>query len=251
MRVLVIDDEPDVVEVVRLTFNLRWPEAEVFAASNGNDGVAAVEADAPDIVILDIGLPDMDGFQVLAGIRAVSDVPVVMLTARHEEVDKVKGLELGADDYVTKPFSHIELLARVRAVLRRTESQVPANEGPPFEGGPLRIDYGSREVLVDGSEVRLTPIEYGLLYHLTRNENRVLTFRTLLAKVWGREYMDETDYLKVHIQHLRRKLGDDPHQDPMIVNERGVGYKFVRRERQASQPPTEQPHRARSSGTQS
>mgnify|MGYP005819577391 CR=1 FL=1 len=231
MRVLVIDDEPDVVEIVRLTFNLRWPEAEVFAMKTGEEGVLAVEADTPDIVILDIGLPDIDGFEVLQRVRTFSDVPIVMLSARHEEVDKVKGLELGADDYVTKPFSHIELLARVRAVLRRTESQVPASEGPPFEAGPLHIDYAAREVSVDGESVKLTPIEYGLLYHLTRNENRVLTFRTLLAKVWGREYMDETDYLKVHIQHLRRKLGDDPQNDPMIVNERGVGYKFVRRER--------------------
>jgi DNA-binding response OmpR family regulator len=229
MRVLVIDDEPDVIEIVRLTFNLRWPEAEVFHASSGEDGVASVERVSPDIVILDVGLPDMEGFEVCERIRQFSDVPVVMLTARHEEVDKVKGLELGADDYVTKPFSHIELLARVRAVLRRSESQVPANEGPPYDAGPLRIDYGSRDVTLNGEPVRLTPIEYGLLYHLTRNENRVLTFRTLLAKVWGREYMDETDYLKVHIQHLRRKLGDDPQGDPMIVNERGVGYKFMRR----------------------
>ncbi len=154
-----------------------------------------------------------------------------MLSARHEEVDKVRGLELGADDYVTKPFSHIELLARVRAVMRRSESQEPTREGPPFDAAPLFIDYSSRLVRVEGEEVKLTPIEYGLLYHLTRNENRVLTFRTLLAKVWGREYMDETDYLKVHIQHLRRKLGDDPQNEPMIANERGVGYKFVRRQR--------------------
>jgi len=231
MRVLVIDDEPDVLEIVRLTFNLRWSDAEVVTASNGEDGLALVEVEKPDIVILDIGLPDIDGFQVLQRLRRFSEVPVVMLSARHEEVDKVKGFELGADDYVTKPFSHTELLARVRAVLRRTESQVPANEGPPFEAGPLRIDYAARAVLVNDEPVNLTPIEYGILYHLTRNENRVLTFRTLLAKVWGREYVDETDYLKVHIQHLRRKLGDDPQRDPMIANERGVGYKFVRRER--------------------
>jgi DNA-binding response OmpR family regulator len=234
MRVLVIDDEPDVLEIVRLTFSLRWPDAELVSAMSGEDGVLMVEEHHPDIVVLDIGLPDIDGFEVLARVRHFSDVPVVMLTARHEEVDKVRGLELGADDYVTKPFSHIELLARVRAVLRRTESQVPSSEGPPFRAGPLQIDYESREVLVNDEPVKLTPIEYGLLYHLTRNENRVLTFRTLLAKVWGREYMDESDYLKVHIQHLRRKLGDDPQNDPMIVNERGVGYKFVRRERPVS-----------------
>src|SRR5690606_19290832 len=110
----------------------------------------------------DIGLPDLDGYQVLRRIRSSSDVPVVMLSARHEEVDKVKGLELGADDYVTKPFSHIELLARLRAVLRRSESQVPANEGPPFEAGALRVDYGSREVTIDGTPVNLTPMEYGI-----------------------------------------------------------------------------------------
>jgi two-component system KDP operon response regulator KdpE len=190
-------------------------------------GVEAVSRHSPEVVILDIGLPDIDGFEVVQRIRQFSEVPVIMLTARHEELDKVRGLELGADDYITKPFSHIELLARVRAVLRRTESQIPANEGPPYDDGYLRIDYLSRDVSVAGNPVKLTPIEYGLLYHLTRNPNRVLTFRTLLAKVWGREYMEETDYLKVHIQHLRKKLSDDPRRDQMVVNERGVGYKFV------------------------
>lgn len=227
MRVLVIDDEPDIVEIVQLTFGLRWPEAEVLHASSGETGVDAVSRHSPEVVILDIGLPDIDGFEVVQGIRQFSEVPVIMLTARHEELDKVRGLELGADDYITKPFSHIGLLARVRAVLRRTESQVPANEGPPYNDGYLRIDYLSRDVIVDGELVKLTPIEFGLLYHLTRNPNRVLSFRTLLAKVWGREYMEETDYLKVHIQHLRKKLSDDPRRDQMIVNERGVGYKFV------------------------
>jgi DNA-binding response OmpR family regulator len=232
MRVLVIDDEPDIVEVVSLTFTLRWPDSELIHAASGTQGLDYARRDAPEMVILDIGLPDIDGFQVCEQIRRFSDVPIIMLTARHDEVDKVRGLELGADDYITKPFSHLELLARARAVLRRTESQVPAAEGPPFEAGPLRIDYASREVTVDGGPVKLTPIEYGILYHLSRNENRVLTFRTILAKVWGREYVDEVEYLKVHIQHLRRKLGDDPER-PMIVNERGVGYKFVRPDRSA------------------
>ena len=227
MRVLIIDDEADIAEIVRVTLGLRWPEAEVVCAVTGGAGVELVEREAPDLVLLDIGLPDADGFSVCARIRHFSDVPIVMLSARNEEMDKVRGLELGADDYVTKPFSQVELLARIRAVLRRSESQVPAYEGLPFDAPPLYIDYSSRHVLIGGKEVKLTPIEYGLLYHLTRNENRVLTFRTLLAKVWGREYMDETDYVKVHIQHLRRKLGDDPQGEPMIVNERGVGYKFV------------------------
>ena len=233
MKVLVVDDEPDIVEVVTLTFTLRWPDAEVLHAATGAQGIEFARAESPGIITLDIGLPDMDGFQVCDQVRRFSDVPITMLTARHDEVDKVRGLELGADDYITKPFSHLELLARARAVLRRSESQVPAAEGPPFVAGPLRIDYASREVTIEGKPVKLTPIEYGILYHLSRNENRVLTFRTLLAKVWGREYVDEVDYLKVHIQHLRRKLGDDPENQPMIVNERGVGYKFVRPDRGA------------------
>ena len=233
MKVLVVDDEPDIVEVVTLTFTLRWPDSEVLHAANGAQGVDLARREAPEIIILDIGLPDMDGFQVCEQVRRFSDVPIIMLTARHDEVDKVRGLELGADDYITKPFSHLELLARARAVLRRSESQVPAAEGPPFTAGPLRIDYASREVTVEDKQIKLTPIEYGILYHLSRNENRVLTFRTLLAKVWGREYVDEVDYLKVHIQHLRRKLGDDPDNQPRIVNERGVGYKFVRPDRGA------------------
>ena len=132
-----IDDEPDISEIVRLTFGLRWPEAEVLNVSTGEAGVDAASTLSPDLVLLDVGLPDIDGFEVCGRIRSTSDVPIVMLTARHEEVDKVRGLELGADDYVTKPFSHIELLARVRAVLRRAESQSPTHEGAPFSAPPL------------------------------------------------------------------------------------------------------------------
>ena len=230
---LLVDDDEPFRQMLSEQLKLH-EEFTIIEAATGAETMEKAQSGYFDVIILDIGLPDIDGFEVCERIRYFSDVPVVMLTARHEEVDKVKGLELGADDYVTKPFSHIELLARVRAVLRRSESQVPASEGPPFEAPPLRIDYGSRDVTVDGMPIKLTPIEYGILYHLTRNENRVLTFRTLLAKVWGREYMDETDYLKVHIQHLRRKIGDDPQGEPMIVNERGVGYKFVRRMRPAA-----------------
>ena len=136
MKVLVIDDEPDIVEVVTLTFTLRWPDSEVLHAATGEQGIEFARAESPGIIILDIGLPDMDGFQVCEQVRRFSDVPIVMLTARHDEVDKVRGLELGADDYITKPFSHLELLARARAVLRRSESQVPAAEGPPFTDAP-------------------------------------------------------------------------------------------------------------------
>ena len=226
MKVLIIDDEPDVIEVVNLCFSLRWPEAELISAGNGELGLALVEQQKPDLILLDIMLPDTDGFAICQEIRRFSDVPIVMLSARAGEVDKVRGLEMGADDYVTKPFSHLELLARVRAVLRRYESQLPA-VGEVFESGDLTIDFASRSVTIRGRAVRLTPTEYSLLYHLARNAGRVLPHHTLLAKVWGREYADEIDYLKVYVRRLRQKLEDDPETTGRIVSERGVGYKFV------------------------
>lgn len=226
MKVLIVDDEPDVREVVNLCFGLRWPEAEVVSAASGEECLQLIETQAPELVLLDIVLPGIDGFQVCQEIRRFSDVPIVMLSARDSEVDKVRGLEMGADDYITKPFSHLELLARVRAVLRRYQNQLPA-VGEVFESGDLRIDYASREVTVRGRPVKLTPTEYSLLFHLTRNAGRVLPHHTLLAKVWGREYTEEIDYLKVYIRRLRQKLEGDPGAIGHIVSERGVGYKFV------------------------
>jgi len=149
-----------------------------------------------------------------------------MLTARDGEVDRVRGLEMGADDYITKPFSHLELLARVRAVMRRYQSQLPA-AGEVFVSGDLRIDYAARAVSVCGMPVKLTPTEYSLLFQLTRNAGRILPHDTLLAKVWGREYVGEADYLKVYVRRLRQKLEGDPETLGRIVSERGVGYKFV------------------------
>lgn len=226
MKVLVVDDEPEIIEVVNLCFGLRWPEAEVISATTAEGALDLIEGTAPDLVLLDIVLPGMDGFTLCQEIRAFSDVPIVMLSARDAEVDKVRGLEMGADDYITKPFSHLELLARVRAVLRRYQNQLPA-VGEVFESGDLRIDYASRTVTVNGTTVRLTPTEYSLLFHLTRNAGRVLPHHTLLAKVWGREYTDEIDYLKVYVRRLRQKLEGDPETIGKIVSERGVGYKFV------------------------
>jgi two-component system KDP operon response regulator KdpE len=226
MRVLAVDDEPEVIEVVKLCFNLRWPEADVIAATTGQEALAAIEGQAPDLVLLDIMLPDIDGFEVCEEVRRFSDVPIIMLTARDAEVERVRGLEMGADDYITKPFSHLELLARSRAVLRRYQSQPPA-VGETFEAGNFQIDYSTRRVTVGGEQVKLTPIEYGLLYHLTRNAGRVLPHRTLLAKVWGREYTSELDYLKVYIRRLRHKLGEEMGATISIESERGVGYRLV------------------------
>jgi two-component system KDP operon response regulator KdpE len=227
MKILVVDDEPDVVESVRLGFTLQWREVDVVGAANGEQALSAVETERPDIVLLDVGLPDIDGFEVLREIRAFSDVPVVMLTARDDALDKVKGLELGADDYVTKPFNHLELIARVKAVLRRHEMPPPSSRAPSFQSGDLEVDFAQHEARLRGERLDLTPTEYKLLYHLVRNAGRVLTHGTLLAKVWGREYVDEVDYVRVYIRRLREKLGDEPENPRYIRTERGFGYRFL------------------------
>jgi two-component system KDP operon response regulator KdpE len=227
MKILVVDDEPDLIESVRLGFTLQWRDIDVLGAETGETGLDAVEQEHPDIVLLDVGLPDIDGFDVLRQIRAFSDVPVVMLTARDDSMDKVKGLELGADDYVTKPFNHLELMARVKAVLRRLEMPAPASRAPSFRAGDLEVDFGRQEARLRGERLDLTPTEYKLLYHLVRNAGHVLQHGTLLAKVWGREYVDEVDYIRVYIRRLREKLGDDPDDPRYIRTERGLGYRFV------------------------
>ncbi len=227
MRILVVDDEPDVVESVRLGFMLQWREIDVAGAANGEAALDSIERERPDIVVLDIGLPDINGFEVLRQIRAFSDVPVVMLTARDDALDKVKGLELGADDYVTKPFNHLELMARVKAVLRRLDMPAPASRAPSFRSGDLEVDFARQEARLRGERLDLTPTEYKLLYHLVRNAGQVLQHGTLLAKVWGREYVDEVDYIRVYIRRLRDKLGDDADEPRYIRTERGLGYRFI------------------------
>jgi DNA-binding response OmpR family regulator len=226
--VLVVDDAPEVVESVRLGFAVQWREVDVLSAGTGQQALELVERESPDLVLLDVGLPDMDGFKVLEDLRFFSDVPVVMLTARDDTIDKVKGLELGADDYVTKPFNHLELLARVKAVLRRLDMPPPKSRAPSFRSGDLEMDFDAQEVRVKGEPVRLTPTEYKLLYHLVRNAGRTLPHGTLLAKVWGREYLDEVDYLRVYVRRIRDKLGDDPEKPRYIRTERGLGYRFLR-----------------------
>ena len=173
------------------------------------------------------GLPGIDGYEVLRQIRAFSDVPVVMLTARDDAMDKVKGLELGADDYVTKPFNHLELMARVKAVLRRLEMPAPTSRAPSFKSGDLEVDFAKQEARLDGNRLDLTPTEYKLLYHLVRNAGHILEHGTLLAKVWGREYVDEVDYIRVYIRRLRDKLGDSSDAPRYIQTERGLGYRFI------------------------
>jgi DNA-binding response OmpR family regulator len=227
MKILVVDDAPEVVESVSLGFMLQWREVEVLGAATGAEALDIVERQRPDIVLLDVGLPDQDGFAVLRELRTFSDVPIMMLTARDEPMDKVKGLELGADDYVTKPFNHLELMARVRALLRRMDMSAPASRAPSFRSGDLEVDFAAQAVRLRGEEVHLTPTEYKLLYHLVRNAGHVLQHGTLMAKVWGHEYIDETDYIRVYIRRLRDKLGDDPDHPRYIQTERRLGYRFL------------------------
>ena len=226
MKILVIEDDPIISETVTICFNLRWPEAEVITTDTGEQGLKLATASTPDVIILDVGLPGMDGYETLRRLRSITEAPAIMLTAKDGEVAKVKGLEYGADDYITKPFSHIELLARVRAVLRRTVASTPEQSRGSYLSEPagLVIDLDSRTVHRHGQLVSLAPLEYSLLYHLTSNEGRVMTHSVLLAKVWGQEYVEEVDYLKVYIRRLRTKLGDDPQNPELIHTERGVGY---------------------------
>jgi two-component system response regulator VicR len=228
LKVVVIDDSPEIIEVVSLCFQLRWSNAELSSAPTGSAGLELIESESPDIVILDIGLPDMEGFEVLKEIRRFSQVPVIMLTVRAEDTDVARGLEMGADDYITKPFSHIELVARVQAVLRRSQGTAVSSGERPFNSGKLFIDFTGNEVKVDGKSVKLTSTELKLLYLLVRNEGRLVTHEGLLSKVWGETYSDARDLLRVHIQHLRQKLDDSVESPHIIVTEHGMGYKFIR-----------------------
>jgi two-component system, OmpR family, KDP operon response regulator KdpE len=229
MKILVVDDAPEVIEAVTVSFNLQWRETDIIGASSGEEALDKIESERPDLVLLDIMMPEMDGYETLSRVRAFSDVPVIMLTAKDGVLDKVKGLELGADDYVTKPFDHLELLARVKAVLRRLDMPQPTSRAPSFECEGLSINFTSQQVRLNDKPVVLTPIEYKLLYHLVRNAGQVLRHETLLAKVWGREYVDEIDYLRVYVRRLRRKIEEDPDKPRYILTERGVGYRFFGR----------------------
>ena len=228
MKILIVDDDHDLLEAVGLGMQLQWQGAEIVTATDGEQALDVFFDQQPDVVLLDVGLPRLDGFAVLRRVREVSDTPVLMLTARGEELDKVRGLEIGADDYVTKPFSPLELLARIKAVLRRAELPPPVRATPSFIAGDLAINFDSREVTRRGEVIPLTALEYRLLYHLVRNAGHVLSREALLARVWGDEYRDQSDYLKVYVSRLRSKLEDDPDSPRYILTERGLGYRFAR-----------------------
>ncbi len=226
VRILVVDDEPDVVGIICLSFQYNRPEYVLVQAYDGADALVKLSHDKYDLLLLDVSMPGVDGFEVTRRVREESNVPIILLTARGMEQDKVKGLELGADDYITKPFSHKELIARVDAVLRRTSAQAAPASSTLIRHDGLVIDLAQHRVTVDGELVDLTPTEYRLLYHLANNRGRVLPQETLLAKVWGADYRDELHYLKVYVRRLREKLEKDPAQPRYLLTVRGVGYTF-------------------------
>lgn len=223
--VLVVDDELYMVKFMRM--NLELEGCRVITATNGREALERVREDMPDIVLLDIMMPEMDGFETLRHLRRFSQVPVIILTAKDEEEDRIRGLELGADDYIGKPFSHRELVSRIRAVLRRYYTPPPIPQSLVVIDDRLSIDFARREVLVNGERVNLRPTEYRLLYHLVQNAGYVQTHQMLLSKVWGPEYRDESHYLRLYITYLRQKIEEDPANPRYILTERGVGYRFV------------------------
>ena len=223
-RILVVDDEPDVRALVRAAVELAPTPMDAVEAADGVSALAAIDTEKPDLVVLDLALPERDGFAVLSDIRSVSDLPVIVLTARGLEQDMIRGLELGADDYMTKPFSPRELVARINTVLRRA-APVTQKRGT-IERGDLRIDLAARRVTRGEREIRLTPTEYALLAELASHAGEALTHDALLTRVWGQEYRSETHYLKVYVARLRDKLEDEPARPRLIVTVRGVGYRF-------------------------
>ncbi len=207
-KILVVDDEERMLRFIRL--NLEHDGFNVIEAVKGHEALDKMRTGMPDLILLDVMLPDLDGFEVLKMVREISSIPIIMLTAKGEEDDRVKGLELGADDYVTKPFSPRELVSRVKAVLRRVEAEGGDDEEVIEVDDRLKIDFNRREIWVEGKLVKLRPTEYRLLYHLVQNAGWVLTYDQILSRVWGYEYRDEPHYVRLYINYLRQKLEKNP-----------------------------------------
>jgi DNA-binding response OmpR family regulator len=225
-RILVVDDEPRMIGFIRM--NLELEGHQVLEAHSGLEALEAIRTKLPDVVLLDVMMPDLDGFETLKMLREFSNIPVIMLTAKGEENDKVYGLELGADDYVTKPFGPRELSSRLKAVLRRAEMPSTSPDQAVLRiDDRLQVDFNRREVIVNGEHIKLRPTEYRLLYHLIENAGWTVPHDQLLAKVWGYEYRDEAHYVRLYVNYLREKIEEDPARPKYILTERGVGYRFV------------------------
>ncbi len=225
-RILVIEDDSAIASLTQLQLENRGYQVQL--ARDGVEGLRHAYAWQPDLVVLDIMMPDMDGWTVCERLRELSDVPIIFVTAIGKEADIVRGLEMGADDYLVKPFSPRELLARIEAVLRRGTRGGGAIEARIYENGPLSVNLENRQVKLNDNLVDLTPIEFKLLSTFIRNEDKVLTHRFLLSQVWGAAYEEERQYLKLYVWYLRQKIEEDPSSPELILTERGVGYRLVR-----------------------
>lgn len=227
MKILIADDASDVADVIAFGARMTWPGCRVTIATTGADAIQLFCAEPADLVILDIGMPSPDGFDVCRRIRETSDVPILMLTVRDATIDKVRALDLGADDFLSKPFDHLELFARLRALVRRRGNTPVAEAGADFTLAGLSLTFATQEVRLNGDLVRLTSTEYHLLEELVRHAGTVLPHQVLLERVWGSAYVHDISYLKVFVRRLRLKLGDDANQPRYIRTEWGVGYSFA------------------------
>ncbi len=226
LNVLIVDDARDVAEAVGFGAHMNWPDCRVKIAGDGQAALQYFAEEPFDLVVLDVAMPPPDGFEVCQRIRQVSKIPILMLTVQDRTLDKIRALDLGADDYLTKPFDHLELLARMRALVRRLQIAAPTTQAE-FTAGDLSVDRTIRQVRMKGTVVTLTPLEYDLLDVLICHAGTVLSHKFLLRCVWGQEYVEEIHYLKEYIHRLRQKLGDDAHAPQYVQTERGFGYCFV------------------------
>jgi DNA-binding response OmpR family regulator len=225
VKVAIIEDDLNIINAINVAFEFRWPDVCIVSATNGKDGIQMVKKESPDVLILDINLPDISGFDVLKGIREFSAVPVIILTVRADDTDVLKGLESGADDYVVKPFNYLTLLARVRAVLRRSERTPLKDNQAVIMSSRLNIDFVNQKVRVDNRSVKLTPIEYQLLILLVKNKDRVVPYQKIMEDIWSKSKWEDTENIRIYIRRLRKKLQDIPPK--MIINKHGSGYIFM------------------------
>lgn len=224
MNVAVIEDEKSIIDAIKVAFEFRWPEVSLVAATSGREGIDLIKKESPDVVILDINLPDISGFNVLKEIRQFSTVPVIILTVRSDDEDMLRGLETGADDYIIKPFNYLTLLARVKAVLRRSE-KTPLKDNNATPVSPrIKIDFVNQKVRIDKRLVKLTPVEYRLLVLLVKNKGSVVTCQRIMEEIWEKNFKGETESIRIYVQRLRKKLLDVP--PSIIINARGSGYLF-------------------------
>jgi DNA-binding response OmpR family regulator len=222
MKVAIIEDDRSIINAVMVAFEFRWADVQVVFAMSGAEGIELIRRESPDVLILDINLPDVSGFEVLKKIRGFSAVPVIVLTVRAEDADVLKGLEAGADDYITKPFNYLNLLARVKAVLRRTNRSEIQVETMTTVNARLNIDFVNQKVRVDNVLVKLTPVEYQLLLLLVKHEGKIVTHQEIMSAVWNKDNWQDTENIRIYMRRLRKKLGDIPPQ--MLLNQHGQGY---------------------------